>query len=267
MARACAERGLTSLAVGRADLDVTDYERVVHALSTVRPWCVVNCAGFVRVDDAECEAPACRSANVGGAGTLARACAETDIKLVAFSTDLVFDGEKAAPYVESDAPNPLSEYGRTKADAEAAILATAASALVVRTAAFFGEHDDYNFVTRTLRALSAGDEWVAASDMVVSPTYVPDLVHAVLDLAIDNERGLWHLTSDGALTWEELARRAARMARVNPASLRGVPLAELRLAAPRPKFSALTSERGWIMPPIDNALARYARSCAWERTP
>jgi dTDP-4-dehydrorhamnose reductase len=264
--RACDERGLASLAVARADLDVTDYERLAHTLRAARPWCVVNCAGFVRVDDAEREAQACRSANVDGAGTLARACAEADAKLVAFSTDLVFDGEKAAPYVESDAPNPLSEYGRTKADAEATILATAASALVVRTAAFFGEHDDYNFVTRTLRALVAGNEWVAASDVVVSPTYVPDLVHAVLDLAIDNEHGLWHLTSDGALTWEELARRAARLARVSADSLRGVPLAELRLAAARPKFSALTSERGWIMPPIDHALARYARSCAWERT-
>jgi dTDP-4-dehydrorhamnose reductase len=266
VARACAERGLVSLAVSRADLDVTDYERVTHTLSTGRPWCVVNCAGFVRVDDAEREAPACRSANVDGAGTLARACAETGTKLVAFSTDLVFDGAKAAPYVESDEPHPLSEYGRTKADAEATILTAAESALVVRTAAFFGEHDDYNFVTRTLRALIAGDECVAASDVVVSPTYVPDLVHAVLDLALDNERGLWHLTSDGALTWEELARRAARMARVTAASLRGVPLAELRLPAARPKFSALTSERGWIMPPIDHALARYARSCAWERT-
>jgi len=266
VARTCAERGLASLAIARTDLDVTDYERVVHTLSTVRPWCVVNCAGFVRVDDAECEGQACRSTNVHGADTLAHACAETDTKLVAFSTDLVFDGVKAAPYVESDAPNPLSEYGRTKADAEATILATAASALVVRTAAFFGEYDDYNFVTRTLRALVAGNEWVAASDVVVSPTYVPDLVHAVLDLAIDNEHGLWHLTSDGALTWEELARRAARMARVSADSLRGVPLAELRLAAARPKFSALTSERGWIMPPIDHALARYARSCAWERT-
>ena len=266
VARACAERGLASVAVARADLDVTDYERVAHTLSTVRPWCVVNCAGFVRVDDAECDSPACRSANVDGAGTLARACAETDSKLIAFSTDLVFDGEKAAPYVESDEPRPLSEYGRAKADAEATILATAAGALVVRTAAFFGEHDDYNFVTRTLRALIAGETCVAASDVIVSPTYVPDLVHAVLDLGLDNERGLWHLTSDGALTWEELARRAARMARVSAASLRGVPLAELRLAAARPKFSALTSERGWIMPPIDHALARYARSCVWERT-
>jgi dTDP-4-dehydrorhamnose reductase len=266
VARACAERGLTNVAVARADLDVTDYERVAETLSTVGPWCVVNCAGFVRVDDAECQSPACRSANVDGAGTLARACAETDTKLVAFSTDLVFDGEKTAPYVESDEPRPLSEYGRAKADAEVTILATAPGALVVRTAAFFDEHDDYNFVTRTLRALIAGDESVAASDVVVSPTYVPDLVHAVLDLALDNERGLWHLTSDGALTWEELARRAARMARVSAASLRGVPLAELRLAAARPKYSALTSERGWMMPTIDHALARYARSRAWERT-
>ena len=267
IARACEQRGLAHLTLSRADLDITDDRAVESALAERRPWVVVNCAGFVRVDDAEREHSTCRAANIAGASALARGCADVGTKLVTFSTDLVFDGEKGSPYVESDAVHPLSEYGRSKAEAEAEVLAVSGDALVVRTAAFFADHDDYNFVTLALRALIAGQPFEAATDVVVSPTYVPDLVNAVLDLAIDNERGVWHLASDGALTWEDLARRAARAAQVATATLRGVSVETLHLAAPRPRNSALASERAAIMPSVDDALARYARSRPWERSP
>jgi dTDP-4-dehydrorhamnose reductase len=263
--RACAVRGLAAVALSRAELDATDERAVTRVVSTVRPWCVVNCAGFVRVDDAECEQTACRVANVDGARVLARACASFGAKFVTFSTDLVFDGTKGSPYIESDSARPLCEYGRAKAMAEEAVTAVG-DALIVRTAAFFGDHDEHNFVTRVLRALASGQEFRAVSDVVVSPTYVPDLVDAALDLAIDGESGVWHLASAGALTWEELARRAARAADVNSARLVSVTVEELGLAAARPRYSALTSERGSIMASVDDAIARYARSRPWERT-
>jgi dTDP-4-dehydrorhamnose reductase len=265
VAQACDQRGLARVCFTRAELDIADERAITAAVVDAHPWLVVNCAGFVRVDDAECERDACRVANIHGAEALARACGQMGVKLVTFSTDLVFDGAKGSPYVESDAPRPLSEYGRAKAEAEMAVLSAALDALVVRTAAFFAEHDDYNFVTQALRALAAGDEFTALSDVVVSPTYVPDLVNAVLDLAIDNESGVWHLASVGAVTWEELARRAARAASVSTAKLRGVSVAEVRLRAARPKYSALTSERASIMASLDDALSRYARARPWER--
>lgn len=267
MARACEHRGLAHVALSRGDLDITDDRAVRAVLGASRPWAVVNCAGFVRVDDAEDEQDACRAANIAGARALARGCADAGAKLVTFSTDLVFDGEKRSPYVESDSIRPLSEYGRTKAEAEATVLAVASDGLVVRSAAFFADHDDYNFVTVALRALAAGESFEAASDVIVSPTYVPDLVNAVLDLAIDNERGVWHLASNGAVTWEELARRAARAAGVGARTLRSVTVEELQLTAPRPRYSALASERAAIMAPLDDAIARYARSRPWERLP
>jgi dTDP-4-dehydrorhamnose reductase len=136
----------------------------------------------------------------------------------------------------------------------------------VRTSAFFSDHDDYNVVTLALRALAAGDPFVVANDVLVSPTYVPDLVDAVLDLAIDDECGVWHLANAGAVTWESLIREAAYIAHVDSALLRGVPLAELRLAAPRPHYSVLASERTSMMPALDDALARYARARSWERS-
>jgi dTDP-4-dehydrorhamnose reductase len=93
---------------------------------------------------------------------------------------------------------------------------------------------------------------------VVSPTYVPDLVHGCLDLLLDEAQGVWHLTnSDGALSWAELARRTAALAGLPEALVEGVPHQQLGMAARRPRYSALASERGWILPSLDTALTRW----------
>ena len=265
VARACEDRGLAYLALNHALLDATDTEAASDILAAVTPWCVINCSGFVRVDDAESQPNECRAANATGAASLARACGNAGVKFVTFSSDLVFDGAKRAPYVESDPVRPLSEYGSAKAAAEVMVLELDGRAMVVRTAAFFGDHDDYNFVTRSVRALANGRAVAAPNDVVVSPTYVPDLVDTVLDLAIDGESGVWHLANAGEITWEGLAREAAALGDVSAATLAGVPVDTLGLAARRPAYSALTSERAAIMPTLDDALARYARARPWER--
>ena len=136
------------------------------------------------------------------------------------------------------------------------------SALVVRTSAFFGPEDDYNFVTVALRALAEGRRFAAARDSVVSPTYVPDLACVCLDLLIDGERGLWHLSNQGALTWAELARRAASLAGLDADLVEARPSSCLGLIAARPRFSALASERGLLLPPLESALQRYVRERA-----
>ena len=112
----------------------------------------------------------------------------------------------------------------------------------------------------------SGRTYTAISDIVVSPTYVPDLVEGMLDLLIDGESGVWHLANGGAVTWEELARRAAHTVGVSTANLRAVPVEELGLAAPRPRYTALESVRGTLLSPLDDALQRYARARAWEQS-
>jgi len=264
-ARACAARGLAHVALPRQALDVTNAAAVTETIERLGPWALVNCSGFVRVDDAEHDRQACRVANVGGAVQLANACSAYGIKLITFSSDLVFDGERTTPYVESDAVRPVCEYGRSKATAEVMVLDATRDALVVRTAAFFGDHDEANFLTQALHALTMGRPFAAPSDVVVSPTYVPDLVDATLDLAIDDERGVWHLANAGAVTWETFATEAATIAGVSTRSLRGVPVSALGFTAPRPRYSALGSERATLMPPLPDAIARYARGRPWER--
>ena len=186
-------------------MDIANLESVNAAIDRWKPWAIVNTAGYVRVDDAELEGGTCMRENAIGPAVLAAACEAQGMKLVSFSSDLVFDGEKSTPYVESDPVRPLNAYGRSKAEAECAVLALSPQALMIRTSAFFGPWDEYNFVTTMLKALSLGEEITAVSDYVVSPTYVPDLVHATLDLLLDDARGIWHLANPGAVTWSELA--------------------------------------------------------------
>ena len=262
-ARLCELRGLPYRLTLRGELDIADRGSVERMLDEAGPWAVVNTAGYVRVDDAEREPERCERENTEGPAVLAAACARRGIGLVTYSSDLVFDGSKGSPYVESDTVAPLNVYGRTKAEAETRVLAELPSALVIRASAFFGPWDQYNFVTIALRELSAGRSFVAADDAVISPTYVPDLVNASLDLLIDGASGIWHLANAGAVTWADLARRAAELAGVDVGQLGTRPTREFGHPAPRPLYSALGSERGGLLQPLDAALACYLR----EREP
>lgn len=254
---ACSERGLAHVVAGRRDVDITDPNAVEEILTRVRPWAVVNAAGYVRVDAAEHERKACYRENATGAAILATACADRELPLVTFSSDLVFDGTKQSPYVEDDAPAPLGVYGQSKAEAERLVRATHPGALVIRTSAFFGPWDEHNFVTTVLRNLAAGKRVAAADDAVVSPTYVPDLVHTTLDLLVDHEHGLWHLANDGAVSWADLAREAAKLSGLPGRLIEGRSTVDLGLAAERPRYSVLGTNRGQLLPTLDVALSRY----------
>jgi len=134
----------------------------------------------------------------------------------------------------------------------------------VRTSAFFGPWDEYNFVTIALSRLANGLSFAATPDQVITPTYVPDLVHATLDLLIDGERGIWHVANGEPLSWLDLARRAAELAGIDASRLESVPAAALQLPAARPANSALGSERGALLPSIDVALEHYLQDCRLE---
>jgi dTDP-4-dehydrorhamnose reductase len=240
---------------------VADPASVEAALERWQPWAVINTAGFVRVDEAENDPRQWRE-NVTGPEVLARACAHRGTRLLCFSSDLVFDGGKEQPYIEQDAAQPLNAYGRAKREAEQRVLALAPDALVVRTAAFFGPWDAYNFITLALGAMRRGEPWMAAHDQWISPTYVPDLVQTALDLLVDGENGLWHLANRGAVSWSDLACMAAEAAQLDTRLVQAVPAASLGQTAVRPRFSALGSERGRLMPTLEDGLQRYLAEAA-----
>jgi dTDP-4-dehydrorhamnose reductase len=255
--RIAALRGLPVRPVTRADVDFCDSAAVDALLRRVRPWAVINAAGYVRVDAAEDDPDACHRANVQGPMTLAAACRRRGLPFATFSSDLVFDGRKGAPYVEDDAPAPLNVYGASKAAMEARVRDILPTALIIRTSAFFGPWDDANFATVVRNALMRGHSVDAPCDSTVTPTYVPDLVDAVLDLLIDGEHGVWHLTNGEAMTWLQFGRRVARACGFDPDLVHPARTQDVWAPAHRPPFSALESARGQLLPPLESALERY----------
>jgi dTDP-4-dehydrorhamnose reductase len=258
-ARICDIRGIPYYLLNRQELNICEPARVEETLSHLSPWAVINAAGYVRVDEAEQEPDACWRENVLGPVTLATACSHLGIPLVTFSSDLVFNGNQNRPYLESDAPDPLNVYGQSKAAAEEQVLSILRSALVIRTSAFFGPWDQHNFLTVALNQLIRGERFAAARDIFISPTYVPDLVNACLDLLIDNETGIWHLSNHTEISWFEFAKLAARMDGLDTRLVDPHASNELAYKAARPKYGVLGTERCRVMPPMEDAMARYIR--------
>jgi dTDP-4-dehydrorhamnose reductase len=194
---------------------------------------VLHTAAWANVDAAEAEPQDAAAVNVGGT----QHAAELGSELVTFSTDYVFDGAKRTPYVESDPPNPLSAYGRTKLHAEAA---AGEDAWIVRTSWLFGG-TGRNFVRTMLDLGAAHDEVAVVDDQTGSPTFVGHLASAVHEL-VDLPRGLWHVTADGECTWAEFAEAIFEDAGVE-CRVRRISTDELGRPAPRPAYSVLRSER------------------------
>ena len=250
LARVARHRGLPVVLTSRAELDLGDWRSIAETIARVKPWAIVNAAGYVRVAEAERDADACMAANAEGAGRLARAAAARDLPFVTFSSDLVFDGLAGRAYDETDPVCPASVYGESKAEAERLVAEAGGHALIVRTSAFFGPWDRYNFAWNLLEALRRGEPVSASGSEIVSPTFVPDLCHAVLDLLVDGETGLWHLANRAELSWFAFARAIAEGAGLDASLIFD------RETEP-PRNTALVSARGLVMRPLQPALDAY----------
>lgn len=208
LARICNHRGLAYVLTDRSACDIVDQGSVVSAMQRIRPWAVINAAGFVRVADAERDVDACVAANHRGAVELAAACEKENIRFLTFSSDLVFDGNNG-PYHEAAQTCPSNVYGRSKAMAEQSLMDMADEHLIVRTSAFFSGWDRYNFAYQVAASLMSGRLVRACPLTMISPTFVPDLCHASLDLLLDGCTGITHVANEGSVSWYDFARMVA----------------------------------------------------------
>jgi dTDP-4-dehydrorhamnose reductase len=256
-AKLCEDRCISYQLLSRQDCDIINLKSIESAIELYRPWAIINAAGFVRVDDAEKECEVCMRDNTTGPQNLAIACNKHGIQLINFSSDLVFDGKKPTAYVETDLPNPLNVYGQSKAQAEVLIQKEYSSSLIIRTSVFFSPWDEYNFVHYVRKALSGYETITAAKDIFISPTYVPHLVNACLDILIDGETGIWHLANKGSLSWSEFAFLVADKFDLNKSLIDAVNAGEINYPAKRPFNSVLTSERGQLLPSFESAMDEY----------
>jgi dTDP-4-dehydrorhamnose reductase len=260
------ERGVTPVALDRSALDVADEAAVRRVLRAHAPELVLHTAAWTDVDGAEADEAGAARVNVDGTRAVARVSADLGARLVAYSTDFVFDGAKGEAYVESDPVGPLSAYGRTKLAGERAALEEHPEGTwVVRTAWVFDESGT-NFVRTILRLAASREELAVVSDQRGSPTYAPDLAAATLDLLEAAPPGIRHLAGGGSCTRQEWAEAIVEDAGL-PCRVTGTTSAAFPTPARRPACSALRSEHPGTpaLPPWRDGVRRCVTQLAAVR--
>jgi dTDP-4-dehydrorhamnose reductase len=228
------------IAVDVDALDITNRESVHDALVESRPDVVINCAAMTAVDACEERADDAMSVNGHAVRWIAEACDAIGARLVQISTDYVFDGTKAGPYVESDEPNPRSVYGHTKLVGERAALDLGDAGLVVRTSWVCGFHGS-NMVKTVLKLLEESRPMAFVDDQIGHPTFAADLAAMVYTLAVDSRSGIFHVTNEGAVSWYEFVREIVRRSGHDPAVVKPIRTSDLQPPRParRPANSVL----------------------------
>jgi dTDP-4-dehydrorhamnose reductase len=233
---ALAGRDVTAL--GRSDLDVTDADAV---RSAVRGHdVVINAAAYTKVDDAETNEAAAAAVNATGPANLATAVAEEGATLVQVSTDYVFDGSATSPYLEDAPRNPISAYGRTKADGERQVLERAGDrSYIIRTAWTYGAGGP-NFAKTMLRLAESHDTVSVVNDQIGQPTWTGDLADRIV-LLVDSGApvGIYHGTNSGQGSWFDLARAVFAAAGLDPERVTPTDSSQFLRPAPRPAYSVL----------------------------
>lgn len=249
---------LTSLgevtATSRAELDLTSDTSIRAVVRAVRPHLIVNAAAYTAVDKAESEPELARRINADAVATLAVEAKAVSAAIIHYSTDYVFDGTKAAPYVEDDTTNPLSVYGQTKLAGEQALAHAGIPYLVLRTSWVYGARGK-NFLRTILKLAAEKQELRIVADQIGAPTSSRDIAEATASIAQrwlpdGSNSGVYHLTARGKTSWHGFAAEAIRMRaesrvdeQVNFARLVPIPTAEYPTPAARPRNSQLDCKK------------------------
>ncbi|MFM2164165.1 MAG: dTDP-4-dehydrorhamnose reductase [Planctomycetota bacterium] len=245
-----APEGCEVVSLGADRLDITSAAQVDSAFAAVRPEVVFNAAAFTAVDLAETEERAADRVNHRGVELLRSACDGHGARLVQVSTDYVFDGLSARPYLPGDETNPLSAYGRTKRDGEIAALRSPGS-LVVRTAWLYGANGR-NFMRTMIRLMQERDEVRVVADQVGTPTSAPGLARALWALAGRGATGMHHWTDAGVASWYDFAvaiREEAAAIGLGTDRARVTPIrtSDYPTAARRPAMGVLSKDATWAV--------------------
>jgi dTDP-4-dehydrorhamnose reductase len=246
--------GVEVIRIGLPEVDLSRTETLEVPVREARPDVIISSAAYTAVDKAESERELAEAINADGPGELARLAAELDVPLLHLSTDYVFSGDKAGPYVETDTPGPVSAYGLTKLSGEMAIETASANHVILRTAWVYSPFGT-NFVKTMLRLGETRGELGVVADQYGCPTYAPEIARALLAVAqrvvADRDpalRGIFHLTGQGETTWAGFAQAVFSGAEARgrpPVKVNEIPTSAYPTPAKRPANSRLSGEK-WL---------------------
>ena len=226
--------------VDRTELDITDKAAVEAFVAQHQFEAIINCAAYTAVDKAESDEKVAELINVEGPRNLAA----TGLPLVHISTDYVFDGTACRPYSEDDEPNPQTAYGRTKLAGEKAVMETAQTAVIIRTAWLYSTFGN-NFV-KTMRKLGAErDSLNVVFDQVGTPTYAKDLAAAIVAILPQMKAGtkeIYHFSNEGVCSWYDFALAVMAQSDLNCEVL-PIESKDYPTPAKRPHYSVLNKTK------------------------
>ena len=253
----------TVFPLGRAEADITDAAGVQSCLRAILPDVVIHSAAIRDLDIADADPAEAFRVNVHGTRNVVEAAQSVGAAVAYISTDAVFDGEREAPYVETDVPIPPTVYGRTKLRGER-LAAQLPRYWIFRVSVLFGPGKK-NMIDKVLAAVSQGKEYIAPSDQIGNATYTLDAARTIREVIEAGRSGTFHVVNQGGVSRLELARRAAQIAGLDAAYVVGKPSAEMGRRVPRPKQSVMLmcalEQAGFELPrPWTEALEAYIRS-------
>lgn len=266
---AAADAGDVVMGFGaRPSFDLARPESIAAAIEAFAPDLVVNAAAYTAVDRAESEPELAFAINRDGAGAVAVAAVKVGAAVIQLSTDYVFDGAKAGPYVETDPTLPQSVYGRSKLEGEQAVAKAALRHIVLRTSWVYAPFGA-NFVRTMLRLAGEQDRLRVVGDQIGCPTYAPDIAVAILSIGRRIRAGGWrdayagvtHLAGPDAVSWCAFARKIIAKSGGRCVPVDAITTAERPTPARRPANSRLASERlaslfEVRLPPLEASLSR-----------
>jgi dTDP-4-dehydrorhamnose reductase len=256
---------------GFLQLDMQDSGRVKALLEARRPSVVAVPAANPFVDYCELHPEETRRVNVAGTLNVARACREIGARMIFYSSDYVFDGVKGS-YTEEDAPCPINEYGRQKAEAERGVLDCDPRNLVLRTSGAYGwQWEAKNFVLQVKKNLSEGKPMRVAGGLRYNPTYVENLAEITTALVAVGAGGIFHVVGAEEIARDEFARRAAKAFGLDASLILTVPADEFKSPTRRPKQTSLRTDKVRkavpLVPPVgvaDGLEAMLAMEPLWR---
>jgi dTDP-4-dehydrorhamnose reductase len=229
-----------ALATDHATLDLADAGAVAQMVRAANADVIINAAAYTAVDKAEGEAELAMRINGVAPGVLAEEAKRSGALLIHYSTDYIFDGTRRSPYAETEAPSPMSVYGKTKLEGEARILATGCRHLIVRTAWVYGRGG--NFVRAIIRQAEKGGALRVVSDQIGAPTWARDIARVTGDLLKAGAEGTFNVSAAGSASWYEVAFEILRITR-RRVQVTPVTTAEYGAKAPRPAYSVLDNAK------------------------
>lgn len=250
------------------EVDITSFESVLQVVGALKPAVIINCAAYTDVDGCEEHAETAMAVNAEGVAHLALACQQIGALLVQISSDYIFDGRKGTPYLEDDAPHPLSVYGESKLAGEMNA-AICPEYLIVRTQWLYGLHGK-NFVETMLRLGAEKGQVAVVDDQIGSPTWTVDLGRAIIALIDRGRRGIYHVANSEYCSWNGFARAIFEEAGL-AVGVTAMTTEQLQRPAQRPLYSTLEcnkliTETGFEPQPWRLALQEYLQLRTQQKT-